>query len=238
MPCYVDKNKVVIYDPDTSGLIQVGPKPSETVVTCNGVVGFFKGALGYCPSPCAIKLRKRLRRTVSPVSALAVSDTYRSLVFATADGMVCFSSLPEFEDLGVVMLSGFVTKILITEAWGFVVLLCGTEIYVYNVNGTLVKTAEFSRVVKCWSSFTSAYDFDYVVYVDGDDNVWYFEVFYPDLHTKIGTFSGVLSVHYDSDSSSFVMIQAEGKITQVVTCIPLSERRSKTCVDSAHGGSE
>ena len=211
---YANQNKLYVYDRRQTVITSLAssPKDSTAIPMRDGLFGVFLGSYIYSGGPSSLRWRNTIHKTNSKVTALVVSEAFRSLVYVLADNSVSFYSLPEFELVKVVQLSEFVVRLLITESWGFVVLQTEEHLYVYNFNGTFVKQAPFNAKIRYWSSFTTLSDFDYIVYADVDGAVRYFEVFYPDKHVDVGTFQDVLSMQYDSVSSTLLIVQADGTL--------------------------
>jgi hypothetical protein len=163
------------------------------------------------------------------VTAIAVSQMFNIIVAGTAAFSIIFYSTVTCELVRVVNLKEAVGSeilpkgILITPAWGFVIVY-GTEIVagsekflvvVYTVNGILVHKTEIQFPIHFWYCWASTRGFDYVAYADDAGRVYYNEVFYLASQESVlidSVKSPILAMQFSSSLSSLVMVTREGQI--------------------------
>ena len=152
---------------------------------------------------------ERICQTDYQITALAVNERYHSIVFATVDGKVHFHTINGHE-INTVEINEVAVKLLITDVWGFVVIVSDLKLFVYNVNGTFVKSHELQHPIVCWSPFSSHDGFDFIVFSDTSGHVGFFEVFYPSEIIALLELRDTMTVNFDSESQSFVAVSGDG----------------------------
>jgi hypothetical protein len=163
------------------------------------------------------------------VKAIAVSQVFNIVVAGTAAFSIIFYSTVTCELVRIVNLKETVgseilpKSILITPAWGFVVVY-GTEIVagsekflvvVYTVNGILVHKSEIGFPIHFWHCWTSTRGFDYLAYADEAGRVYYNEVFYLASQESVLIDSvepPIIAMQFSSSLLSLVIVTKEGQV--------------------------
>ena len=121
-----------------------------------------------------------------------------------------------------------IRDVLITSQFGFLLIIMSDDkILLFTINGTFIKSSEIENIRKAKQFFVfSAFNgLDYVGYVTSNDDIIYFESFYPETSVCIGRYPGILCAKYDRLTSSFILIRNNGNIDIIshhVTSTPLS----------------
>lgn len=103
-------------------------------------------------------------------------------------------------------------RILITPAWGFVLVQTSKHLCLFSVNGMLLKQIDFTMSISAWGTWRSVSGFDYLAIADNKGSIYLMEVFEMDLGKPIYFCCGKpVSVSYLSDISRVLVVTFEGK---------------------------
>jgi hypothetical protein len=219
---YAPGGELLVYDPVDHRLLEVSTREKQDFQVESQLVTKCGSEITYCPTPFDIRIGCRwLCGTEAHILAIAASDTFRLVVYATSDNFVHFCSTangtPTIRPLDLQCL---ITRILITEKWGFVLLQSEENVWLYNVNGTLIKEARIPSVIARWTTFSSDDGFDYVAYADAESHLAVFEAFFlgreATLPTGFDEFAGEpLSLEFDRASQRLIIVTTHGDIAAV-----------------------
>jgi hypothetical protein len=156
------------------------------------------------------------------LTALFVSVGLYSVVCGAKDGFIHFVSLASKTCIRSVTLRGArPVKLLVTDAWGFVV-VCVEEckkagvafgMMVFTINGLLVVRKELRAVVRHWATWTSPDGFDWVVAIDDGNRMFVFEAYYGDIARPVAQLhERVLCVSYWKKEDGIVIVLESGAI--------------------------
>jgi hypothetical protein len=118
--------------------------------------------------------------------------------------------------------------VLVTNGWGFIVVYAqelrgGSSerfIYVFSVNGELLKKRKIDFQVVVWTTWTTADRFDFIAMADDNGKLFAFEVFYCELGE--GVFrcrSPIVGLNYAKDLSCLVVTTRDSRILFIPYCI-------------------
>jgi hypothetical protein len=110
-------------------------------------------------------------------------------------------------------------QVLITTVWGLTVVKSVDSIFVFDVNGYLVKKVANAAQIRLWTTFRNRAGFDFVAYQDTDLNIRYFEAPFPNrlVNLRIDTAGAPLAcMTYNWRTSCFTFIAESGRV--VVYC--------------------
>jgi hypothetical protein len=154
---------------------------------------------------------KKLRlRSTSRIIAMAARHPFRSLVFATIDRKVHFASLVRESEIIEKEVPELIDAILITPKWGFVVMHSRSNLFVYNVNGTFVKSSTLTSEILTWTTFSSFAALDHVAFANEAGEVNYFEVYYPDRLESLWKCRDVIHISYQLYEGWFLAVTKYG----------------------------
>jgi hypothetical protein len=155
------------------------------------------------------------------ISCAAVSVPFGLIACGTRDGFLMLCSLHRRLITRVIDLGGRrPSRLLITEAWGFVVLSSKAvvdggvthAIEVYNVNGGSIRRREIPRPVVAWAAWRSAAGFDYILFAGDQGKVMQCEVFWLDISnvpgSKVGP--GIVAIRYARNELGIVIASRNG----------------------------
>ena len=151
-------------------------------------------------------------RSEDDILCFTASAKFSIVVFATVDNVVHIRSLPNGQADTQRKLRGIPRKILITEAWGFIVVLTSNEISILNINAEIIKTCPFQFEINYWSTFRSTSGFDYIIFRHKLSSFYAFEVMYPAVIKPICDQSDVIATHFLMDSETILLLTKSGKI--------------------------
>jgi hypothetical protein len=156
------------------------------------------------------------------LTTLFLSMEFHTVVCGAKDGFIHFVSLASHTCIKSVPLTGArPVKLLVTHAWGFVVVCVeecrktgvGFGMMVFTINGVLVVRKELSMVVRHWATWTSQDGFDWVVAIDDRNRMFAFEAYYGDIAKPVAEFrEDVLYVTYWNEEEGIVIVLESGTI--------------------------
>jgi hypothetical protein len=100
-----------------------------------------------------------------------------------------------------------------------------SKLFVYDVNGTFVKTADLSSEILTWMTFTSFADFDYIAFANYSGEVGYFEVYYPDCVKEICKCRDVILISHELEKRWSVIVTKCGKVFRMEGLSPSASER-------------
>ena len=122
------------------------------------------------------------------ICCCSISDTFGIVICGTNSGKIVICSLSEGKIINILKLEGKIKpkKILITPSWGFILVhATGNEswnginsIFLYTINGKLIRSKTNVQNISCWSSFTSNDGFDYIILSEENGKLFIFEAYY------------------------------------------------------------
>jgi hypothetical protein len=124
------------------------------------------------------------------VSCCCVNQTFQIAVIGTRDGSLILNSLTKGATVRVMSLDGARPyQIAITNGWGFIAVYARRVlngklehfIFVFNVNGALLRRRVIDFEVAIWSTWTNSKGFDWIVLADENGKLFVFEVFNADI---------------------------------------------------------
>jgi hypothetical protein len=143
-------------------------------------------------------------------------------LIGTRDGALILNSLNKGGTVKVIDLEGASPRLVtVTNGWGFIVVYAkdldsGDDedfLYVFSVNGELLRKKEIDFEIKAWTTWTSLDGFDFMAVVDENGKLFAFEVFYCEFGEMLFRFkSPVVGLSYARDLSSIVSVTGDGKI--------------------------
>lgn len=155
------------------------------------------------------------------IRSIAINKDFHILVIASNNSTLLYVSLSSGQVVKVFELPGKANDVIITPKWGFVLVYLSNiidgilhhYIHLYSINGDLINSIEVKRKVKYWTSFSSPSDFDFIVIVDDDDEIYLFEAFYLDINQKLYKVSSrVITIEYIYVLSTLCVMCEDGKL--------------------------
>jgi hypothetical protein len=148
------------------------------------------------------------------ISTIAGSTLFRVVVYGAYDGWLTIVSLPRWKVVRKASLDGEIaTKLLITESCGLILAFTHDHLFVLNINGLVVRKIVNNVDIRFWVGFVSNAGLDYVVYVDEQNDVGWFEAMYPERKTTLFRCSGgVALLHYKKSVQSIVALSRNGMV--------------------------
>ncbi|OHS93030.1 hypothetical protein TRFO_40643 [Tritrichomonas foetus] len=175
----------------------------------------------YLKSPTIICITKECNLTESkiicqlpsPVHLMKVSFEFYVIAIISDDLKVRTMTLNNGELISEFEIDEPAEEMMITDSFGFIFISTKSFIYLFTINGSLIKKVEniFSDIVS-WFSFTDKNGVDYIGNVNSNGEIYYFEAFYPLNMITIGKFRNVASIAFDVLSDKLMILQNTGKI--------------------------
>lgn len=156
------------------------------------------------------------------ITCCCINSSFFIVVVGTKDGTLIVNSLNKGSIVRVINLKGARPLLVtVTTGWGFIVTYAEKMkngamkryMYVFNVNGELLKKKKMDFRVVEWTHWTSNKGFDYMIIADENGKLFALEVFYCDLGE--GLFrcrAPVTSLQYITDISTVVAVTKDGRI--------------------------
>ena len=128
------------------------------------------------------------------ITCCNINGKFFVVVIGTKDGKLIIYSLNKGNIVRSINLNGAVPSLLlVTNGWGFIV--CYAQkisegklkhyVYVFSINGELIRKRKLDFEIAIWSSWTSNKAFDYMVISDDNGKLFAFEVFYCNIGEMI-----------------------------------------------------
>jgi hypothetical protein len=155
------------------------------------------------------------------VVCMYASAAYNTVVVGTRGGRLVFYGLHGGRFVNAVELGGAVPlKVIVTPAFGFVVVASHGKIAVFTVNGTLIRERDFVHSVDEWCTFANGRGFDFVLLSTAEGKVLVLEAFtLRESPTLFQTQPAVAALAYDGGRRGFVVATPDG-CGHIVPCDP------------------
>jgi hypothetical protein len=170
-------------------------------------------------------LNRKIRSMTSfggVIHCCAVSRPFLVVVIGTKEGSLIVGSLAKEETVCVLTLDGARPYLVeVTDCWGFIVTYAQRVasgklehfLFVFNINGQLLRKREIEFGITTWFSWTSVHGFDFMVAADDAGKLFSFEVFYCDIGSRIYRCGAhVVLLSYEKAIASAVAVTAQGRV--------------------------
>lgn len=155
----------------------------------------------------------RICLTKSKITAISSSNAFNIIAYATIDGIVHILSYSTSEEINHYEAGFEIKQILVTICMGFVVVLGDNQIVALTVNGEFIEKYNFGFSIRNIYSITICAGIDFVAFDNFDNEIGYFEIFYPHKYKIIKKCnSEVNRISYDPIDFVFVIVQSNGCI--------------------------
>jgi len=175
----------------------------------------------YCKNRCGIyksmndfSNESRIANCSSDICCLATNECHPIIAYGTSSCNVIVKSFSNNECISMVSLEGNESKnILISSAYGFIIVNVGYSIYVFLFNGLFIGKLDHKWQIIRMITFIGHYGYDYVAFTDSRYNLIVFQCMNPNSTGIIKSFNtSVLSLSYDSKSSRIMSLLASGEL--------------------------
>jgi hypothetical protein len=192
---FASSRSIFIFSPTDSilfvvrsdGSIEQCPLFSET-----RLISAYGGSVLFCPDAFTIS-RAALPPGESETHVVCHSDqeivamrahrSHQILAFATSEGLICVHDAQNGANLSTYATHKQITRIVITQIWGFVLAFSSHNVYLLSVNGEFIRSEHVPlRFAKLFSHSSSS-GFDFISFVTETGDVGVFEAFYPGAPT-------------------------------------------------------
>jgi hypothetical protein len=147
------------------------------------------------------------------ISAITANKVFHIVVFGTIDGNAVAVSLNKWQVVRRMSLgNGVAQHILVTDAFGLILVMTIERIFVFNVNGMPLKSVANRYDIVRWNKFVSSQGFDYVIYSTAGNDVGWFEAYYPDQNHLLFKCEKIVSLAYVRSIEMVVAVSAQGKV--------------------------
>ena len=189
----------------------------------------FDDQLIYCQRECSLyKMNtdtlalSRYCLTNSKLTALASAKQFNVIVYATIDGFVHVSAFSTCEEINQYNVGFEVKNILITTCMGFILASSNDHLVALTVNGDFINQYKFDFLINNLYSLTICAGIDFIAFDTFDNEVGYFEIFYPEKYQIIKKCnSEVKRVSYDPFDNVFIVVQSNGSVELIYHYISL-----------------
>jgi hypothetical protein len=147
------------------------------------------------------------------ICTLAVSRRFSAIAAGTCDGHVSVSSLID----GAFRFSCDVgeppTHIVITDGWGFIVVHAGKKLFLFNINGRLIRGVEYSGRLQCIVTWKMPDGCDFCAIADRGQ-VRIFEALFLRLDEYVCPMKAcVVAMRYVAAQRALAVVAADGEVT-------------------------
>jgi hypothetical protein len=157
---------------------------------------------------------------------MAVSPYFKMFALATLDGRVTVYSLRSGKKVSSVPFQKEVLELIATPKLGFIVVFMEGEVTLMNVNGDVMKNVVFEKVVKKVFTFASEHDLDFVIVQTMDNELGFFEAFYPENFVLFASVQEevVWAVH-SAAITSFLVVTRTGSLRVIPQALRINQLR-------------
>ena len=188
-------------------------------------LAFARSFMVYCQSGSTLRIRRGDTDSCfcyanARVSCLAVSEDFHVLAYGTMLAQIHLVSTTNAREVRSVSLDDEIpTSILLTQSWGFVVVRAQRHIFVFNVNGMLIRKFAMPNHIIRWTTFSTRSGFDYIAYQDTNAQIYVSEAPSAPPSTPVLTCRNLVSMSFDETHCSLIIVTA----TKKVKCVPLAD---------------
>lgn len=151
------------------------------------------------------------------LKTVSISQEFDVLVYTTANQYLEIYSLSNERIVNSVYLEDELSyKIMITQSFGYILVVTDRSLWLFTINGFLIKKIENSIGVDALSTWKDKNDIDFICFSDVNGKIFVFEAFYPEklihltsCHQKIASISYVQELH------SIVAITTEASLLTI-----------------------
>jgi hypothetical protein len=157
------------------------------------------------------------------ISTFAVSSSFSTIVVGTNDGKVIMYSTTgtECSVRCFCEVNAAPKRIVITEGWGFILVEAGNYLYLFGINGKLIRKVEFGFVTTEIVTFRCELGYDFVVIATEKGQIRLFEAFYMKVDEVIFMVkSRVVAMSYVMSSRALAVITCDGEVFFVPKELP------------------
>lgn len=160
--------------------------------------------LNFTPLPCI---------NMESISAMTVNTTYRNIVYCTNDGYLRTYSVSKKKILNSVKIDCIAEKILTTKNWAFVIVYAPGWLYLFNINGLIIKSLQIDFEIYNWCTFSDHKGFDYVCCVDPIGYIYTFEAYYiENVELIAGCHDRIISLYFYDSYQCIVACSSNSKV--------------------------
>jgi hypothetical protein len=146
------------------------------------------------------------------ICALAVNHRSSVVAAGTCDGHVSVSSIIDGAFRFSCDVGEAPAHIEITDGWGFIVVHAGLKLFLFNVNGRLIRSVECSYAVQCIATWKMADGCDFCAIADGGQ-VRVFEALFMRLDEFVCPVrAAVVAMRYVAPQRALAVVAADGEV--------------------------
>jgi hypothetical protein len=148
------------------------------------------------------------------ITCLAVNRNFGMIVVGTVDRHIIVSSSVSRSFLFSRDVGAAPTRLLVTKAWGFILVEAGDSLTLFNVNGALLKKVNYEFVIDQIVTWTGDACVDFCAVADTRGMIHIFEAFYMNLSESVHRVQGmVVAMSYVAHLRALVVITSSGDVT-------------------------
>lgn len=145
------------------------------------------------------------------ITCIAVSNRFHIIVVGCEDSMLRIRSMTGVKVATVSLDDEVPISVLISNEWGFIVAKTSCHLFVFDVNGKLVRKVPNTASFITWNTFTTRDGFDYIVYTDAV-GLYFFEIMNPTKLTHVNEYSpDIIHVSYGAKHGCLFIVYRSGK---------------------------
>jgi hypothetical protein len=204
---------IQIIDPKTVGPVVAMPTPVEFPTALGESIFFMaNGCVVYsCTRNDPASVQELI---VAPhgICCLEMSETFDVIAVITINNVLRLCTLTNGEVTTIINLAGEPDRVLITLAWGIIVVASGLDLSVYTINGDKVGERKLDAEVHVWSAVADHRLLDFLMCVDTEYRINEFEVGRPegDAVTANGRRTDIFAVRWIEERSCIAAITGDG----------------------------
>lgn len=157
---------------------------------------------------------------ISSYDSIAISYHYKMIVYGTLDSQITAISLDGLF-LFSIQLDENVKSILITESFGFILVMTVKFLYLFSSNGTAIRKTPLNVDFVYWTTLTSSKNFDFIVAADGKGQIYLFEAFFLQYGQPIyNCRTQVSNISFSNSNNHLIIIGNNNKVFIIPSTLP------------------
>jgi hypothetical protein len=185
------------------------------------IVGYGRSFL-FCLDSCSICQCSfgRKRREVTAICyidkeivCMAASRRFVILAFASGDGAISIYDVDKRALLTRYESNREILQVLVTQGWGFVVALSKEELFVFSVNGEIIRKHTLQVPIVKLFTHSNCAEFDFLSFQTTNREIGVFDAFYPGTPVIFAKMPAeVVNISYIAGYGLFLVILTDGTV--------------------------
>ena len=139
------------------------------------------------------------------IDSIIGNSNFDLIAYKTNKSNINVFSILDNDRISTISINEKIDHFCFTEEWGFIICITANNYYLFSINGVLLLKCEFSATIKQIYTFSSN-GIDYIMYTNLENDIIYFDPFYPEKQTVFGNIPNVSSITYNKSRQSLIIL--------------------------------